>query len=158
MWYIHNTHTAELLASSSVLTRLLFKNLIFVISRQKKNNMNSSVSIILFLLTTCLALSSGKKCGFYNKRWEKALGFCRHGDSFLRVGDINGDRRADLFCHVSNSGILHAHFGGTFATSRSQGWCSHQTGIYNIFIVWLTNWETNFYLLEIMNKTKFDSI
>ena len=96
--------------------------------------MNFSASV-LFLLMTCSALSFGKKCAFYGKRWEKALGFCRHGDSSLRVGDINGDRRADLFCHVSNTGILYAHLGGTFATSRSQGWCSHQTGIYVIVLI-----------------------
>ena len=81
---------------------------------------------IIFLVTVCLMFANGKKCAFYNKRWYKNMRWCGHSGSQFYIGDLNGDRRADMLCHDKSSGIALARVDGTFS-SKQHGWCGHST-------------------------------
>ena len=63
--------------------------------------------------------------------WERDAGWCRHGGSWLRVGDFNGDSRDDMLCHDGFTGykwIDYADGAGQFWGTdweRDAGWCYH---------------------------------
>ena len=52
--------------------------------------------------------------------------WCGHSGSNLYIGDLNGDRRADMLCQYKNSGIASARIDGTFS-SKQHRWCHHRT-------------------------------
>jgi len=69
--------------------------------------------------------------------WFLPLGWCSQSSDRMMVGDVTGDRRADLICHNKASGdirILPANSAGKFlaateVVSSDLGWCIEGSGV-----------------------------
>ena len=77
-----------------------------------------------------LANSSGQ---FWGTNWDRDASWCKAVGAELKVGDFNGDSRADLLCHNTVNGYKHVDLadsqGRFFGTdfSRDAKWC-HNSG------------------------------
>lgn len=77
---------------------------------------------------TSLATTSAS---FNGTTWSAAMNWCTGSNEQVKLGDFNGDKRADMLCHDRVTGtkaIAFATSSGTFTTtgwSYSGNWCTH---------------------------------
>jgi len=88
----------------------------------------------------CHNISSGRKEirfsqkePFEETQWSHDMGWCKGNDGQILIGDFNGDKRSDMLCHNTNSGLKQysfatseGHFAGT-SFEKNMFWCYHVT-------------------------------
>ncbi|XP_071951912.1 uncharacterized protein [Antedon mediterranea] len=67
--------------------------------------------------------------GFTSITWSRSLGWCKHSNSELSVGDFNKDNRDDIMCSDTNGPywIAFSLYNGSFSSkgwTRKQNWCT----------------------------------
>ncbi|XP_071945057.1 uncharacterized protein [Antedon mediterranea] len=68
--------------------------------------------------------------GFTSATWSRSMGWCKHSNSKLSIGDFNKDNRDDIMCSDTNGpywiafSLYNGSFSSTKSWTRKQNWCT----------------------------------